>query len=230
MLFTTKWTGGAAAITLALTGAARADFTFSKVVDSSSTYASFGGPVLNNADQVAYRATLSAGGQGVFRTSFGPGGTSTTTIDTGTSFGGGVAINNAGTVAYVRQGSNPGVFASAGNGGPTATIESDGSIAGIYGALDGVAINDSGTVVYRSWISLYAGGGWGVAQGNGSGKPTGVSPNAAGTPYISTPAINNAGDIVYATRATLGATTITTTTRGDILSPPRTTRASPPTP
>jgi hypothetical protein len=46
-----------------------------------------------------------------------------------------------------------------------------------------------------------------------------VSPNAAGTPYISTPAINNAGDIVYATRATLGATTITTTTRGDILSP-----------
>jgi hypothetical protein len=215
MRFTTKWTGGAVAITLALAGAARADFTFSKVVDSSSTYATLGAPVLNNSNQVAYQATLSAGGQGIYRTAFGPGGTTTATIATGTEFAG-FSMNNAGAVAYVMRSPNWGVYTSSGNGGPTTTVMTIADYP-VFASIDTAVINDSGTVAFRVWNSHFAGNGWGIYKGDGSGQLVGVTP-AGGYPYVTAPDINNAGVVAYAWRTTLGATTLTTT-NGDVLTP-----------
>lgn len=216
MHFVTKWTGGAAAITVALSGAARADFTFSKLVDSSSTYATLSAPVLNNANQVAYQATLTAGGQGVFRTTFGPGGTSTATIATGTQFDG-FSMNNAGTVAYVLRSPNWGIYTSGGNGGPSTTIMTAADHP-VFSSIDSAVINDSGTVAFRVWVSGFAGNGWNIYKGDGSGPLVGVTPAPGGYPNVSAPDINNAGVVAYAWRTTLGATTLTTT-NGDVLTP-----------
>jgi hypothetical protein len=106
---------------------------------------SFSWPAINSAGAVAFRATLDAGGEGIF---VGSGGPTTTIADSSgpfQNFGTVPDLNAAGTAVFeaTYDAGGKGIFT--GSGGPTTTIA---DTSGPYFNLLGPGINDSGEVAF----------------------------------------------------------------------------------
>jgi hypothetical protein len=170
-------------------GVARGQYTFNKIADTSGTYVGFGAPAVNDAGAVAYQASLSAGGQGVFRSLGG----STAPIASGPAFGTPVSINDGGTVAFsvpLAQ-ANGGIYA--GSGGAVTTIFQKPEVGGPSNLGD-PDINNAGVVAWNMRQPVT--GGWGVYTGAG-GSITTVFSQAGTVTSLNAPAINNAGAVGF---------------------------------
>src|SRR2546421_4815213 len=107
------------------TGASRAAYSFTDVADTTSgVYSSFNpfsqNLSLNENGQVAFGATLAAGGTGVFRGSGGAVTTIGTTLASGLSDAH-TGINDSGLVTYFYGGTST-IFAGSGGPGSPATL------------------------------------------------------------------------------------------------------------
>ncbi len=181
------------------------------VVDDSGPFSDFGNLILpsgvsiNHGGQVAFFASLDAGGSGIFTSS--PGGPAITTIvDTNgpvSSFaggGGGPSINDSGTVAFVAGLDAGGAAILTGNGGPLTTI-ADSSGPGSFSQILGVhpSINNGGTVAFLANFNS----GTGVERGvfTSSGGPASLIVDGrgplSGNSFSSPPAINDHGQVAY---------------------------------
>src|SRR5688572_14457383 len=109
-----------AAAVAATAGVSHAQYGITRIADTTDAYSSFSAPALNDANSVAYQASLSAGGEGIFRSQ---GGVATFPLATGPAFGAGVSVNNSNQVAYTVPLAQPdaGVYVGSGFGTVTTT-------------------------------------------------------------------------------------------------------------
>lgn len=121
------------------------------IANDAGPFSSFFGGVSNNAaGEVAFSASLDAGGQGSFK---GSGGATTTIADTSATFSGfgGSSINASGQVAFRASLTAGGSGIFVGDGGPITTIvDSSGPFTGFGG---NPTINAAGTVVFSAFKS-----------------------------------------------------------------------------
>lgn len=170
-----------------------------------STQPTFSGfanlPTINTAGIVAFKASLDAGGSGIY-TGSGVGSPATiASTGTGSLFSGGFsnpAINATGAVAFradLTAGGN-GIFRT--NGGPPTTIaSSNGPDFGVFGTANGiVSINAVGRVAFTAMMKN--GVDSGVFTGIG-GTPTPIA-LTSGSTFAAVgpgPSINSAGDVAF---------------------------------
>ncbi len=133
-----------------------ANFTFTKIADTTDGFSSFfDAPALNDKGTVAFSGTLSNGSTGVFT---GSGSVITPIAVSGTSSNfqsvlSNPSINNAGTVAFGASTDrrNVGIFTGSGNGLTTiATLNNAGLSDRSYAPIP-PAINDVGTVAFAAY-------------------------------------------------------------------------------
>ncbi len=155
----------AAAILLAATPGARAQFSFTNIADSTSpTFSSFNGrPSINATGTVGFSGGLDAGDSGIFTGN----GTTTTTIALASgspfsSFGGNAAINSVGRVGFQANLDAGGSGLFTGNGISTTTIALVDPTFLNFQTLS--SINTAGMVAFRATLS----GGNGLFLGDGT--------------------------------------------------------------
>ena len=117
------------------------------LVTSEGPFASFDDPFLNDGLQLAFRATLDAGGSGIFRTDAL---TATTIViaNSGgdfTRFGPDVSMNSSGIVAFAGELTTGATGVFTGNGGPFTTIADD---SGLFASFGAVSITSSNLVAF----------------------------------------------------------------------------------
>ncbi len=178
------------------------DFTLI-ATSNTGTIHNLGVPSINDSGAVAFQASLTAGGYGVFT---GSGGPLTTIVNSNDgvfntfSLGAQPMINNAGTVAFFGQ-LNPGA-----DGNPSSTSATNGLFTGAGGAIttivlaDGTtfssvsfipSINNSGVVAFQAGL---AAGGQGIFTGDGTTTKTITTST---TNVFGNPDINSAGTVAY---------------------------------
>ena len=128
--------------------------------------------------------------QSVFGLFTGSGGSLTTIASEGVTFNSlyGGSINNAGSVAFIGNGSSSSAV-YAGNGGALTTIAQTGATYNGFGSIP--AINQSGTVAFEAGTT---GGGAGVFAGNGTSTTTIFSSSLL---QPGNPTFNNAGTAAF---------------------------------
>jgi hypothetical protein len=171
------------------------------IADSNLQLVPFlGGPAINNEGTIAITAPLPGGlGSGIFTVSGGATTLIAALIDdrSGPFSGfGGLAINDAGTVAFlVSQDEGRGLFTT--SGGAITTI-ADSS--GPFGYLGGLAINNAGTLAFSAFRDfqdfLEGGGGGGIFTSSG-GVTTIIADNTGPFRTFSGLAINDAGTVAF---------------------------------
>ncbi len=138
----------------ATAAAAKAEYTFTLIADSTGPFSEFDfpSPSLNAVGTVAFHANLDNGRQGIFTGSGGP----VTTVFTTLPFPDGLgypSINAAGTVAFVAdQRTGPGERILAGNGGPVVTIADTAGQFRNFGGGYSTSINTAGTVAFSAGL------------------------------------------------------------------------------
>ncbi len=176
------------------------------IADATSVfYDDFGtAPAINDAGLVAF-SSVSAGLDGVYAGTKDAGVT-TTIVDSGPfsgfldgGFSNGVSVNELGVVAFVgliAPGPIRGVYKGAGVGVTPIADESIPEVAPTL-FLNAPAINDAGTVAFRSARDA---GGEGVFTGSGGALATVATSDGAYSGFEPAglyPAINNAGDVAF---------------------------------
>lgn len=135
-----------------------ADFTFTKIADTTDGFSSFfTAPALNNNGTVAFSGTLGDGSTGIFTGSGGAitplavsGGTTPSFLSVLTN----PAINNADTVAFgasIDSPKNVGIFTSSGKGLTTIATLNNTALSDSSHAPVTPAINDVGTVAFGAY-------------------------------------------------------------------------------
>jgi hypothetical protein len=172
-------------------------YTFTKIVDTANTSFDpfgFGAPAINDAGQVAFKATdVNTNVQGIFR---GSGGPLTPIADNAGSLnfiGRLPSINNAGEVAFAATvtGGNEQIYR--GSGGPLVTIaETTGSPK--FFAFN-TSLNNVGSVAFQAELDNFEEG---LFHGNG-GPVTTVFTTSTSPFNVSfgSPSINDAGQIAF---------------------------------
>lgn len=180
-----------ACATLPVSGAG---FTFTKIADNlSPKFSAFPDlPAINAGGTTVFRASLDAGGTGIFTSAGGP--VTDVALSSGPIFNGfdNPVINSSGIVAFfgVTETGNTGIFSSAGGVITTIALSTPSPISNV--SPSSTSINSGGTVAFR--MSMQGGS---TAIYTGSGGPTttialssgpvfsifgdGTSINAAGT-------------------------------------------------
>ena len=124
-------------------------YLFTRIADTSGPYRSFFTPSLNDAGQVAFRARLGGGQQGIFA---GSGGPVTTIADTSGTFDTlrDPSINASGQVGFraFLDAGGEGLFA--GSGGPTTTLYDN---SGTFFSFRDPVLNASGTVAFHGRVN-----------------------------------------------------------------------------
>ncbi|KAM3101750.1 choice-of-anchor tandem repeat NxxGxxAF-containing protein [Phormidesmis sp. 146-12] len=147
----------AIAFSLLAEKAIAANFTFTKIADTTDGFGRFlNSPALNDNGTVAFSGTLNDGSTGVFT---GSGGTITPIAVSGTrsnfqSVLSNPSINNAGTVAFgatTDSRRNVGVFTGSGNGLTTIATLNNAALSDRSYAPIPPAINDAGTVAFAAY-------------------------------------------------------------------------------
>ncbi len=165
--------------------AAAVPYSFTQVAQTGGVYSSFiYFPSINNGGEVAFSATLTGGGEGVFRST---GGSATTIASTVTSpqFGGfeDSSINDSGVVAFGAVDTTLtalGVFA--GDGGPLTTISSP-----LFGVP---TINNKGQVSFAANTSK-------ILIGDGTSLTTIADPSDGFQVFGDYAPVNNKGDVAF---------------------------------
>lgn len=183
---TTMWL--VLALLLGLSPGVQGGFVFTTIAERGSGFTSFPGvaPTLNNAGQVAFRATRADGVQGIY---LGSGGPPTEIATTGGQFNlllptVVAPVNDSGTVAFAARRTDGGIGIYTGNGGPVA-LAADTPSWTIRGGM--LSINASGTIAYVE-------GDLKTAQ---AGVSTIAVPLGGLFPFLGSPVINNAGAIGF---------------------------------
>ncbi len=132
-----------------------ANFTFTKIADTTDGFSSFfDAPALNDKGTVAFSGTLSNGITGVFT---GSGSVITPIAISGDTFQSVLtnpAINTAGTVAFEASTDSPrnvGIFTSSGNGLTTIATLNNSTLSDSSRAPITPALNDRGTLVFGTY-------------------------------------------------------------------------------
>ncbi len=176
--------------------AAKAEYTFTPIADSTGVFGDFGvvpSPSLNAVGTVAFVANLDNGRQGVFTGNGGPITTVFTTLPFPDFFGY-PSINAAGTVAFVvDQRTGPGQRILTGDGGSVITIADTAGQFRFFGSRYSTSINTAGTVTFYAALDLGPGG---IFVNNG-GSVNAVLVNSQSVSVGSGISMNDAGTIAF---------------------------------
>ena len=166
-------------------------YTFTKIADTQGNFTTLNQPTINADGTVA----LNAGTQGIFT---GSGGSLTTIADSSdgfNTFGGAVAINDNGEVAFkgVSVGGVEGIFT--GSGGSLTTIDVASGVGSAYGA---VSINSGGAVAFSAdATSGLLVSGLGIFTGNGGSITTIADTSTFPGGFEQNPSINSSGTVAF---------------------------------
>lgn len=173
------------------------DFEFINVADSNQGFSNFEPfPTINNQSAVAFVATWSDTGPGVYRSRDGKVDTIASEQDGLNIFGNAPAINAHGVVAFLAT-TNSGSSAIFTGDGYSTKLIADSKRNGLIGiGVGSPAINDSGTVAFQS---LLAAPGLPSSIFTGRGGDLTTVLHTSGSDFVAfrNVAINNAGKIVF---------------------------------
>ena len=191
-----------AASLFAAHGSLAGPYVFTRIADTSGPYQSFFTPSLNDAGQVAFRARLGGGQQGIF---VGNGGLVTTIADTSGAFDTlrDPSINATGQVGFraFLDGGGEGLFI--GSGGPTTPLYDN---SGTFFSFRDPILNASGTGAFHGRVNPRGGG---IFTGNG-GPETAVARTTGPYEDFGNPHLNESGQVVFFARRDNGVVGIYT--------------------
>jgi hypothetical protein len=180
---------------------------------SGGNYSGVGDPVFNANGQVAFNATTTVNGPGIFARTLGFPATTVALVGTPTPATGNYSsltafpvVNASGQVAFLARTSFDDFAIFAGTPGTTlTTVALQGTAApvgGNYSQLTNPAINSDGKVVFRASLT----NGYGLFFGTPGTPLTTVAHSSSTTPaggvfgvFSSVPAINSAGQVAFVT-------------------------------
>lgn len=196
--------------------AATQAFEFINVADSTQGFSNFAPfPAINHQSAVAFVATRSDTGQGVFRARDGEVNTVASAQDGLISFDIAPAINARGVVAFSARTSSNSSAIFTGDGHSRKLI-ADSKINGLFArGVGSPAINASGTVAFSAVLSV-AGLPAGVSIFTGQGGDLNTVLSTSGSDFVDfgNVAINDAGKIVVSGKRTDGSLGIFTLRKG----------------
>lgn len=179
---------------------ASADYTFQQITRSGRTFDPFGfeAPVLNNTGSLAFNATRTFSGSGIFRSRGRPGFLTTIAQQADFSRFGSPSINAAGHVGFEaspRNVSGEGIFR--GNGGPIQTIAGSGDVGDFDFVNAGPSINASLRVAFIGERIVGSDFIDGVYAGDGG--PVTAIYDATGpfADFIGNPSLNDKGQAAF---------------------------------
>ncbi len=186
------------AVLCCASAAAAQTYTFTRIVDSNTSDFDpfgFGSPAINDAGQVAFKATdENTFVQGIFR---GTGGPLTTIADSSgpLNFIGRLpSINNAGDVSFAAtvSGGNEEIYR--GNGGPLVVIASTTTLPKFFAF--NTSLNNVGSVAFQAELDTFDEG---LFHGNGAPVVTPVFTTTTSqfNDSFGSPSINDAGQIAF---------------------------------
>lgn len=191
------------------------DFEFINVADSTQGFSNFEPfPAINNKSAVAFVATRSDTGQGVFRSRDGKVTTIASEQDGLVSFDNAPAINAHGVVVFSSRTSSNSSAIFTGDG-RSRNLIADSKINGLFRIGVGApAINDSGTVAFSSVLSVGGfPGGVSIFTGQGGDLSTVLSTSGSDFADFGNVAINEAEKIVVSGKRSDGSLGIFTVRR-----------------
>ena len=176
----------------------RSDFKFVNIADNTSqSFAGFGtAPSINNAGAVAFIATGSSFGQGVFKWQHGELKNITARSTTLGHFGDDVVINAGGLVGFDANLNNTGERAIFTSDGTTMKIIADSIQNGLIAPFLGIGgMNASGTVIFTDFHSDQRS--QAIFTGNGGPLSTIVDTASSNFLSLGNCAINDSGEVVF---------------------------------
>jgi hypothetical protein len=175
------------------TAAGATNYTFIKIADSAGQFSTFAASAsINDSGQVAFFATLDAGGGGIY---VGKNGSITpiaTTAGPYSALGATAGINNSGTVAFHANfdAGGSGILTSSGG-----TVTNIALTSGPYSGFSGApSINNSGTVAFKATLDA---GGTGIFKGDGGPVDTIAHTSGPYSNFANIYCINDSGTVAF---------------------------------